>query len=375
MIFISANQHIYPFYPTYPPASIYFSEESSNSMIENTILNSTLITSKSPITLKNSTFNFVYISLVRSTISDCTITGSVRVDGTSIVTNNTIIAGRDYYTVGILSDEGSPIISHNIIKSMPSNTLVWGIMFGGNEKAIISDNIISDCEQVGILIGEVNAGKNIVERNLITNNLPRSPDDIGGVGIEVIGTNTTSSNLIIRNNTIAGNSIGINIHGSTLDDANKTIQPTILGNNIFNNSRSNLFLGRPLTPPYGRSLLAGDDINASYNWWGITVTQTINQSIYDFKNDFNLGNVTFIPFLTSPNPQAFPNSYAPIQTPNSSPSPSSRQQPTIEPSQTPDRPKIGDFAPVIIPASMIFLAIVVVGLLVYFAKRNKRVKQ
>jgi hypothetical protein len=54
--------------------------------------------------------------------------------------------------------------------------------------------------------------------------------------------------------------------------------------------------------------------------------------------------------------------------PSSSASPI--QQPTTEPSQTPDRPQIKDFAPVIIPATMIFSAIVVVGLLVYFRKRR-----
>jgi hypothetical protein len=51
-------------------------------------------------------------------------------------------------------------------------------------------------------------------------------------------------------------------------------------------------------------------------------------------------------------------------------SPSSTQQPTIEPSQTPDRPQVGDFAPKIIPASMILLGIVAVGLLVYFSKHK-----
>ena len=54
--------------------------------------------------------------------------------------------------------------------------------------------------------------------------------------------------------------------------------------------------------------------------------------------------------------------------PSSSISPT--QQPTTEPSQTPDRPQIGDSAPVIIPASMILFAIIVVGLLVYFGKRR-----
>jgi hypothetical protein len=57
-------------------------------------------------------------------------------------------------------------------------------------------------------------------------------------------------------------------------------------------------------------------------------------------------------------------------TPSISPSESPTQQPTIEPSQTPDRLQVGDFAPVIIPGSMIFLAIAVMGLLVYFRKRR-----
>jgi len=46
------------------------------------------------------------------------------------------------------------------------------------------------------------------------------------------------------------------------------------------------------------------------------------------------------------------------------------QQPTIEPNQTPDRPKIGDFAPVLIPASMILLGIIAVILLVYFRRKD-----
>jgi hypothetical protein len=46
------------------------------------------------------------------------------------------------------------------------------------------------------------------------------------------------------------------------------------------------------------------DINTTYNWWGTTNETTISESIYDFYDDFNLGTVTFIPFLTEPNPEA-----------------------------------------------------------------------
>jgi hypothetical protein len=46
------------------------------------------------------------------------------------------------------------------------------------------------------------------------------------------------------------------------------------------------------------------DVDASSNWWGTTDLLAINQSIYDFKRDFNLGVVTFTPILESPNPAA-----------------------------------------------------------------------
>ncbi len=363
VVFISANQHIYPFYSSYPSASIYFSENSFGSIIENAILNSTLITSKSSITLKNNTFNFVYINLVKSFLIDNVITGSVTVEGSSVVTNNTIIAGQDYYTVGILSNYGSPIISHNVIQSMPFNNIAWGIYFGGTENAVISDNVFSGSFGYCVVVGEVSYGANLIERNLMTNNLDNLANggDGGGVGrgigIEIIGANITSSVLTIRNNTISGNSVGINIHASTLDDVNTIIQPTILGNNIFDNSRNSLFLGLPLNPPYGRSLKAGGDVNATYNWWGTTDIQAINQTIYDFKNKSDIGTVNFIPFLTSPNLQATPNTYVPT-----TPIPTQSQSP--EPILTPS-PSIPEF-----PTWIILLTVLIASMMVFAATRK-----
>ena len=54
---------------------------------------------------------------------------------------------------------------------------------------------------------------------------------------------------------------------------------------------------------------------------------------------------------------------------SSSTSPSPRQQTLVEPAQTPVRLQVEDFAAVIIPASMIILAIVAVGLMVYYRRK------
>jgi hypothetical protein len=84
----------------------------------------------------------------------------------------------------------------------------------------------------------------------------------------------------IRNNTIANNVLGIDGGFSTL---------------VFNNIQNNI---------NNIHYTSSADANATYNWWGTTDVAAINQTIYDYKNDFTLGRVNFVPLLTAPNPFA-----------------------------------------------------------------------
>jgi parallel beta-helix repeat protein len=172
---------------------------------------------------------------------------------------------------------GEPIISNNTITSKFSGIVVGSSLPFGSSSAHISDNIISGCK-VGI---EVYGGSPIIEHNLIINNNGNTMGGEGGIRVDFDGTTP-----IIRNNTIVKNSVAFNI----LEYAS----PTIEFNNIYDNIEYSVYL-------YSGS---GSDVNATYNWWGTTVTQAINQTIRDFKNDFNLGTVDFIPFLTELNPAA-----------------------------------------------------------------------
>jgi hypothetical protein len=82
------------------------------------------------------------------------------------------------------------------------------------------------------------------------------------------------------------------------------------------------------------------NINGTYNWWGTTDSNAISQTMHDYKNDFNLGNVTFIPILNSANPQAIPNLNLPSPNPNPTPTktptatPTTAESPTITSSPT-----------------------------------------
>jgi parallel beta-helix repeat protein len=209
---------------------------------------------------------------------------TINVGNSSTKINNNIITNAGGQRA-IWINGGAPIISNNTISSDNE-----GITINlGPCNALISNNIISGC-QVGI---EVYGGTAIIERNLIINNNGNKINGNGGIRIDYAGTSP-----LIGNNTIANNSVGINLIRSP--------SPVIILNNIQNNTDYNVYLNT------GTSAT----INAPYNWWGSTNASDISRAIYDFKNDFNLGNVSFVPFLTSPNyvAPAYPTSPWNIQT-------------------------------------------------------------
>ena len=197
---------------------------------------------------------------------------------------------------------GSTIISNNNI----SSPVQWSPIFGyqerecefglsGNNNVTISGNVISgDFDHAAIdLLG----GSPIIESNLFECNS----------GLFLHG----SSSSIIMNNTFASGGTVI-----TSDDAG-SVMDTIIYNNFENNANNSVFWA------------ATANLNVTYNWWGTTDTQAINQTIYDSKDNFHFGTVSFVPFLTAPNPQA-PNPNASVSTP----APTSTQSPSASPTTT-----------------------------------------
>ncbi len=239
-------------------------------------------------------------------INNNTIDGCVQshLTGSPIVTNNNFIGGQNYQTA--ITGGFSSIISNNTITSShniailayDSSVVSNNIIKGDRQKGInaygstLLNNVISDCFQWGIRASSGSTSGTIIENNLIANNNQ--------------GIVTSGNNNILTNNTIANNTIGIYAY----------YQATLTYNNIENNSQNQLKLDVTEKYPF----------NATYNWWGTIDQTTIENSIYDSKNDFNLGTVTFIPFLTAPNSQAIPNQKAPI--PTTSPSTSQMPSPT-----------------------------------------------
>jgi len=199
---------------------------------------------------------------------------TIYVDNTAPKINNcTVINSADARAIYL--ESGAAIVSNCSITagdSMPGISCGSASLTGND--AQILNNIITNCG-AGIAIY---AGSPVVEGNLIANNTGSKSAGLGGIRVAGYTASPT-----IRNNTIVGNSVGFNIWDSP--------SPTIAFNNILDNIEYNAYLKD-----------SGTNINAAYNWWGTTDVSSINQSIHDAKNDFNLGVVGFVPFLTELNP-------------------------------------------------------------------------
>jgi hypothetical protein len=240
---------------------VTFYSGASGTLSYNSISGGLEITASSPVVSNNTISGGVYVSGGSPTISYNTISGEVDVSGGSV--------SSDF-----------PVVSNNHITGGDAG-------IGCNGYALISDNNISGCTS-GIqlypiqVFGGTSPAYPLIERNLITYNT---------YGIKIALSSRFEPGTLaptIQNNTIAHNAVGIYVYIGNYDGT-----PTIIYNNIHDNADYNIQLGEETE----------NDINAAYNWWGTTDVSAINQSIYDFKNDFYLGTVNFVPFLTEPNPE------------------------------------------------------------------------
>jgi hypothetical protein len=267
--------------------------------------------------------------------------------GNSVISNNLITDGA----VGV--DDGSPVFITNTLMGETlwlqggSPTIENNLFYGEHSGISVSDgsnvrivnNIIANCSGFSTSL----RGNVTFEHNLVL---------YCSGGLTLYGNN---ENIIVQNNTIAFNEVGIR---------SPSPSAKIIFNNLENNTQYNLALGYSF------------NLDATYNWWGTTDVSAINQTIVDYKNDYHLGNVTFIPFLDAPNPQAPLISSFVEPSPSPSPSPASSPTPTPSPTTTPtptpsQEPQQTDQPEIIIGAA-IAAAVIGAGLgfLIYLIKRN-----
>ena len=233
--------------------------------------------------------------------------------GAPVINNNTFAAGYGNNSDGINVISGIPQITNN---QFEGNEYLTGIVDSSPSSITVSNNVFSSClsgitAQVGSIL--------TVEGNSFLR---------GTDGIDISsGTSVTITDNLIDSNSRDGINGGGNINSNTITNNQIGIHNPPSGvisyNNIVGNTQNSI-------------TATVEDINAQNNWWGITDTATINQTIYDSKDDYHLGTIQFTPFLTQPSSTApaIPI-YTPTITPVPTPAPTATPTLTDEPPATP----------------------------------------
>jgi hypothetical protein len=208
-----------------------------------------------------------------NTIYDC----NVGIEGLSTVKGNTIYDCN----VGI---DGASTIEGNVLYRNDHGINV-------NSSTTIQNNLF-DSNVVGVYI--VNSPLVTIKENLFADN------------VEAINT---GGNMIVENNELVLNHIAVKFR-------ELLVEATIRNNAFADNDEGLRFDKQPLSLDFSynnienciqNSIYLDDvtiDIDATNNWWGTTDSEAIGLKIYDSKYSFDVGTVSFSPFLTEPNPEA-----------------------------------------------------------------------
>ncbi len=322
---------------------------------ENDVISGIEIFGSAPLISDNTINGSVFINGYDSpVISGNLITGVISVQGGSpIISGNTITTSNTYgaafqgegnskiyYGVQIASTTGIPAsatISNNSIATgiyggsdILDNSVAGGIILTGGSGTISGNTIEGGTNGIVVPSG---GGNCVIENNIISGStVGILTTENGNIFNEINNVLPVETNLFIENNLITNNQYGMQIQYNNVVFQNNTVSNNSVGlyqpptnfsyNNIENNTQNSVYLQ------------SGGDINASYNWWGTIDQQAINQTIHDSKDNYNLGTVTFVPFLTAPNTQAMPDLTAPLPTSIALPTPQPTPQPTTSPSYT-----------------------------------------
>jgi hypothetical protein len=343
---ISAAYSVVTFFPS---SAGWNQQTSSGSLLENTVFNQTGLEVQSPIKVSDSTF----------------LSGGLTVESASpTIVNNNILTGLSVVENPNIGYEANQTAIAPVISG---NNVMGGFYIGAGGGTVDDNNITAgsnnpNSSYIGALsLDDDGAGiSTLIYRNLITN----SP-----IGISCTIEYAFNNKGIIENNTVTNNTVGVQINGPN--------SPDIVNNNIYGNSYNAKLSG------------VSSQISLPNNWWGTTDIQAINQTMYDYKYDFNLGTINFLPILEESNPQAAPNPTAPINTPSptpsapsqtnstNTPSPSQSSQPTpsqssLSPEETEHQQPTGTISTELLAILIAVVAIIIVAVAVVAFTLGKR---
>jgi hypothetical protein len=211
------------------------------------------------------------------------ITNSVVTIENSRLSDN--IQGVGLYT-GYTVDNATIVVKNSTIHKNSIGINLHSPFFG-SELSIFNNSVINNI--IGFCLDDgVHQNTNVnIQMNLFVAN---------DFGVQIGDTESglsLGSPVYLLQNSIAGNRIGIHVKLFFLSAGGELF---INSNNIYSN----------VDYSFQVAAVSGiyDEYNATYNWWGTTNTTIIDRLIYDFYDDFTLGEVIYLPLLNQSNADA-----------------------------------------------------------------------
>lgn len=197
------------------------------------------------------------------TFTSNNVLGNVEASSESQFRSNTIvggISGGGLFQNNRLIDGGINLASESTVKE---NSIEHGDIHCTDFISTIQDNRLNG--------GGIKEAAGTIQHNQITNSM--------------YGIRTSTKAISIQDNTLTNNTVGIEVNSNSA---------TVKYNNIEESIQNSLILS------------TNTNLNAANNWWGTSDIQEINNGIYDFKDDFNVGTVEIKPILPERNQEALP---------------------------------------------------------------------
>ena len=237
---------------------------------------------------------------------------NMRIDGT-LVAKGTNDSNIDFYLNGGNISFSSTSVSWNEVTQTGNVMRYCNVENIGGSIGIESAPLIDNCtftstgkkSQIGIGIGgdaRVINNHIINGRVWIRGSTYFSNNQVSGEGLYITGD---VSPTITKNDIVNGGGIRIDpgaipniTYNNIISNSDQGIwvvsrstetSPTIEYNNIYLNHTFSIKLTDSTT-----------DLVAPNNWWGTVDNYTINQGIWDYNDDYELGKIIFTPFSNSP---------------------------------------------------------------------------
>ena len=167
-------------------------------------------------------------------------------------------------------------------------------IFSGNQSGLdieygsftVTGNVISGNRGDAIYINQ--CGDYLLENNLIS----------GNKGVALSSNIYNSATYMIKNNTITQNNLKMASPGDSILSSNCTV---IIENNVSAVLNDNNFSKNGgLYDVYDAQSSGKAPLDVTNNWWGTTSDADIQNRIYDFNDDGNMGFVNYSPYLNAP---------------------------------------------------------------------------